>query len=141
MRKQVLIFRTSKKLKQNHTKCENIGKGSLCRSSQARERSRQDYERSSHSHRDYPKYQNLPDPPSKSFYREVSRRSPETKNDGPSGTKSNPEAASRGIPQQTCLQPLPPEAVEEAMGEVRNAMLQYTKCADPTEREARKERL
>ncbi|KAH0851912.1 LOW QUALITY PROTEIN: hypothetical protein HID58_094381 [Brassica napus] len=36
---------------------------------------------------------------------------------------------------------VPPEAMEEALGEVRDAMLQYTKCADPTESAARKERM
>ncbi|KAG5377080.1 hypothetical protein IGI04_041676 [Brassica rapa subsp. trilocularis] len=46
-----------------------------------------------------------------------------------------------GIPQENNHEPLPQEAVNEAMGEVRDVMLQYTMCADPTEREARKERV
>ncbi|KAF2581448.1 hypothetical protein F2Q68_00006298 [Brassica cretica] len=36
---------------------------------------------------------------------------------------------------------LPQEAIEEAIGEVREVMRQYTACADPTESAARKERL
>lgn len=33
------------------------------------------------------------------------------------------------------------DTLHEARIEVRDVMLQYTKCADPTEREARKERV
>ncbi|CAN6818538.1 unnamed protein product [Brassica oleracea] len=36
---------------------------------------------------------------------------------------------------------LPQEAIEEAIGEVREVMRQYTACADPTESATRKERL
>ena len=47
----------------------------------------------------------------------------------------------RGNPQERGLEEIPHEAFQEAMGEVRDVMLQYTKCADPTEREARMERV
>lgn len=36
---------------------------------------------------------------------------------------------------------LPPEALAEALGEVRDVMIQYTNCADPSESAARKERM
>lgn len=36
---------------------------------------------------------------------------------------------------------IPHETLNEARVEVGDVMLQYTKCADPTEREARKERV
>ncbi|KAF3583331.1 hypothetical protein F2Q69_00026541 [Brassica cretica] len=51
------------------------------------------------------------------------------------------ETSARGVPLQICPTNLPREAVQEALGEVREAMLQYTKSADPTESEARKERM
>ncbi|CAF2240895.1 unnamed protein product, partial [Brassica rapa] len=44
-------------------------------------------------------------------------------------------------PQTKHLPPLPTEAMEIAVEEVREAMLQYTNCADPTESAARRERL
>lgn len=44
----------------------------------------------------------------------------------------------RGFPQENNHDSLPQEALNEAMGEVRDVMLQYTMC---TEREARKERV
>lgn len=36
---------------------------------------------------------------------------------------------------------IPEKTLDEARNEVRDVMMQYTKCSDPTEREARKERL
>ncbi|KAH0920709.1 hypothetical protein HID58_020727 [Brassica napus] len=47
----------------------------------------------------------------------------------------------RGIPQEENIVTSQHEALIEARGEVRDVMLQYTKCADPTEREARMERV
>ncbi|WZZ67030.1 hypothetical protein YC2023_078400 [Brassica napus] len=52
----------------------------------------------------------------------------------PNGDQS--ETPRRGVPPQNDKQPIPQEAIQEAMGEIRNVMLQYTKCSDPTESEA-----
>lgn len=49
--------------------------------------------------------------------------------------------SARGTPLRNDQCEPPREAVEEAMGELRNAMNQYTLCADPTESAARKERM
>lgn len=46
----------------------------------------------------------------------------------------------RGIPLRSTQMELPREAVEEAIGEIRDVMIQYTSCADPTESTASKER-
>ena len=56
-----------------------------------------------------------------------------------SASKSYPENADRGIPQQNIGDSLPQVSLQEAVGEVRDAMKQYSQCADPTEREAQKE--
>ncbi|KAL0643118.1 hypothetical protein Bca4012_041408 [Brassica carinata] len=45
----------------------------------------------------------------------------------------------RGIPLRSTQMELPREAVEEAIGEIRDVMIQYTSCADPTESTASKE--
>ena len=53
-----------------------------------------------------------------------------------SASKSYPENADRGIPHQIMDESLPHIALQDAVGEVRDAMKQYSQCADPTEREA-----
>lgn len=111
------------------------------RSSQARERSRHDYERGNRPPRDLSTHRDLPGPPSRSFYREVSRKLPENRDTGSSVSKNNHEKSERGIPQQCDHDQIPHEVLDEARGELRDVMLQYTKCADLTEREARKERV
>lgn len=47
----------------------------------------------------------------------------------------------RGAPLQRMQTVLPQEAIEDAIGEVREVMRQHTACADPTESAAKKERL
>ena len=46
-----------------------------------------------------------------------------------------------GVPPRELLHPIYHEAIDKAKGEVRDAMRQYTSCADPTESAARKERM
>lgn len=111
------------------------------RSSQASERSRHEYERSAYSRRDWDRNRTKQAPPGKNFYREVSRRSPDVRDDGSSVAKSNHEAPDKGNPQDPERHNLPLEAVNEVLGEVRNTILQYTMSADPAEREARQERV
>ncbi|KAL0680350.1 hypothetical protein Bca4012_008332 [Brassica carinata] len=50
-------------------------------------------------------------------------------------------AHSRESPHERDDSPLPLAALESARGEVREVMLQYTSCADPSESAARRERL
>lgn len=81
-------------------------------------------------------------PPEGSYYREVQKKNPEAKDTGSSNSKSHHGYAARGNRQREIAPELiPQETLNEARGEVRDAMLQYTKSADPSEREARKERL
>ncbi|KAF3575275.1 hypothetical protein F2Q69_00061731 [Brassica cretica] len=53
----------------------------------------------------------------------------------------NDRSTHRGNPPLYLQTPIPQEAFQEAMGELRNVMIQYTKTADPTESEAQKERM
>ncbi|KAF3536375.1 hypothetical protein F2Q69_00020422 [Brassica cretica] len=69
------------------------------RSSQASERSRHEYERSEYSRRDWDRNRTKQAPPGKSFYREVSRRSTDVRDDGSSVAKSNHEAPDKGNPR------------------------------------------
>ncbi|CAG7868909.1 unnamed protein product [Brassica rapa] len=116
-------------------------KSSLRRSSQARERSHYEYENSSRPDRDHSTYRRPPGLPSRNFYREIQQKFPENRETGSSASKTYRETLERGIPQQNNHSPIPQEVLEEARGELRDVMLQYTKSADPTEREARKERV
>ncbi|KAG2289208.1 hypothetical protein Bca52824_048812 [Brassica carinata] len=77
----------------------------------------------------------------RSYYREIPRRANDSIEMGSLPLKHATETSARGVPLQICPTNLPREAVQEALGEVREAMLQYTKSADPTESEARKERM
>lgn len=56
-------------------------------------------------------------------------------------SKPRREEVNRGtvIPQD--VRPLPQAVVEEAMGELREVMIQYASCPDPTESAARRERV
>lgn len=110
-------------------------------SSQARERSRYDQGRSSRPPRDYSNQQKLPDPPVRSYYREVSRKNIEVRESGSSSTKAHHASdAGRTLPQDNQT-PIPQELLNEARDELRDYINQYTKSADPTEREARIERM
>ncbi|CAN6983980.1 unnamed protein product, partial [Brassica oleracea var. botrytis] len=53
-------------------------------------------------------------------------------------TSPNP---TKGTPFQNSQPDLPTEALNEAREELREVMIQYTSCADPSESAARKERL
>lgn len=50
-------------------------------------------------------------------------------------------SASREVSQDRCFATLPLAAMETALGEVRDVMMQYTRCADPSESAARRERV
>lgn len=109
------------------------------RDHQARERSRgsgYNYHRLTRDHQ-----HRYPASNGRSYYREISRNTSISREGGTKAPETVAEAGDRGAPLQTCPHPLPQEAVEKALGEVRDAMLVYTKTADPTEREARIERM
>ncbi|KAJ4871418.1 Uncharacterized protein Rs2_46943 [Raphanus sativus] len=110
-------------------------------SSQARERARHEHERSSRPPRSYYNQKKLPEPTSRSYYREVSRRIPDNKETGSSSSKLNQDTSAGGIPPQGSQTPIPQEVLDEARGELMDYINQYTKSADPTEREARIERM
>ncbi|KAH0908607.1 hypothetical protein HID58_031928 [Brassica napus] len=80
-------------------------------------------------------------PPTRSYYREVYRAIPEVKDTASSASKSASKASERGFPRQERRDAIPQEVYNEALGTAREAMMQYTLCADPSEREARKERM
>lgn len=114
------------------------------RTYQHRERPRYEVERSSLPPRDYDYQQRVPPPLERTYYyREVHKETIEAKDMGSSASKSNHEIHERGIPllQEDGLKTIPAEALNIAREEVRDVMLQYTKCSDPTEREAQKERM
>ncbi|KAG2284860.1 hypothetical protein Bca52824_044464 [Brassica carinata] len=77
----------------------------------------------------------------RSFYREIPRKQTLTDDNGSSSTKEQAPLCEKGVPLQRQPPSLPEEAIQRARGEVRDVMLQYTSSADPTEREARKERM
>lgn len=112
------------------------------RSSQSRGRARYSKDRTYWPSRESSYQRNLMVPPEGSYYREVQKKNPEAKDTGSSNSKSHHGYAARGNRQREIAPELiPQETLNEARGEVRDAMLQYTKSADPSEREARKERL
>lgn len=71
----------------------------------------------------------------------MSRRTPENRETGSSASKNIQESSDRGIPLQQDQTLIPHEVLNEARDELREYMVQYTKSADPTEREARTERM
>ena len=58
-----------------------------------------------------------------------------------SASKVAQPISARGTPLRNGQLELPREVVDEALGELREAMTQYTLCTDPTESAARKERM
>ncbi|CAN6830933.1 unnamed protein product [Brassica oleracea] len=58
-----------------------------------------------------------------------------------SASKVAQPISARGTPLRNDQLELPREVVDEALGELREAMTQYTLCADPTESAACKERM
>ncbi|KAF3510586.1 hypothetical protein F2Q69_00005552 [Brassica cretica] len=82
-----------------------------------------------------------PDPPTRSYYREIQRSVAEAKDTGSSISKLHQDRNNRGSPLVLDAVTIPEKTLDEARNEVRDMMMQYTKCSNPTEREARKERL
>ncbi|CAF2284170.1 BnaA04g17000D [Brassica napus] len=111
------------------------------RSSQARERSHYPAARYNGSQRDRTSHHSRLDSQGRSFYREVANPQTPVDTNESSSTRAHPGILEKGIPLQEKLPSLPKEALQLAREEVRDAMLQYTKTADPTEREARTERM
>lgn len=66
-------------------------------------------------------------------------RSEGEKEESSASRRANPNSA-RGTPLQRTQEELPKEALKEAIGDIHNAMKQYTSIADPTESAARRER-
>lgn len=115
-------------------------RGANRRSSQAKERSRYEYERGSRQPQEYSR-RHLPGPPSKSYYREVTRRSPAPRDNGSEVSKVHHETENKGNPKDISPRAIPEEVMQEARKELQNYMSQYASHPDPIEREARKERM
>uniref|UniRef100_A0A0D3E7L6 DUF4005 domain-containing protein n=1 Tax=Brassica oleracea var. oleracea TaxID=109376 RepID=A0A0D3E7L6_BRAOL len=116
-------------------------RGSQRRSYQARERSKFDSDRYSRPSREHHSQRSLPGPPSKSYYREVQKIAHDPRDTGFSASKSIHANVERGSPQHASQGMIPQSVLNEARGEARDVLLQYTKCADPTEMEVREERV
>ncbi|CAN6867512.1 unnamed protein product, partial [Brassica oleracea] len=116
-------------------------RGSQRRSYQARERSKFDSDRYSRPSREHHSQRSLPGPPSKSYYREVQKIAHDPRDTGFSASKSIHANVERGNPQHASQGMIPQSVLNEARGEARDVLLQYTKCADPTEMEVREERV
>ena len=69
------------------------------------------------------------------------RGRPETRRDEPVVVNDNRAELGRNYPIREQQAPNPQEVLNEARAEVRETMLQYTQCADPTESAARRERM
>ncbi|KAF2567733.1 hypothetical protein F2Q68_00024047 [Brassica cretica] len=111
------------------------------RSYQARERTRQDYERPSRPMREQVSHRYPLDPHAEAIIGKCQRESLRQGFHIPVRQKPTHINPSGGTPHDDLHPPIPQAAFNEAMGELRNVMLQYTKTADPTESEARKERM
>ncbi|CAN6807513.1 unnamed protein product, partial [Brassica oleracea] len=61
--------------------------------------------------------------------------------DETSSTKITKEQSAGGNPLRTPTKPMQHKSFDDAMGEVREAMTQYTRVADPTESAARRDRM
>ncbi|KAG5396705.1 hypothetical protein IGI04_018519 [Brassica rapa subsp. trilocularis] len=116
-------------------------RGSYRRSQPIQERARYENERSSRPPRGEYKQRDLPGPPRRSFYREVPKPGKEPMDSSSSISKNDHGIDTRGIPSYHEPEIIPQDMLIEARGEVRDMMLQYAQNADPTEREARKERI
>ncbi|KAF8044812.1 hypothetical protein N665_6597s0001 [Sinapis alba] len=77
---------------------------------------------------------------SRSVYREVHRHRNESVKEYSNASKVDQSSPARGVPLRDAQNPVPPVMLEEAIEEIRDVMIQYTNCADPTESAARKER-
>ena len=78
---------------------------------------------------------------SRSYYRAVVRNPGADIDNGLSSVRSQSRNFEKGIPLPEPVPSLPTEALQQARKEVHDAMLQYTTVDDPSEREAREERM
>lgn len=73
-------------------------------------------------------------------YKEVAKINTAANREEPARDKSK-HIQSEGAPREESHDQIPREAVETAMGQIRDYMAQYANVADPTESEARRERV
>ncbi|KAL0700691.1 hypothetical protein Bca4012_056813 [Brassica carinata] len=121
------------------------------RHNQAKERSRSSYDRHAFSHRGTSSHHYNNAPPRKSYYREIPRV-PSGPNNSVSSPSHHHDHSLRGNPREKekekgqvheaaiVIADIPHEIMADARIEARDALMQYTKCTDPSEREARLER-
>lgn len=84
------------------------------------------------------------DPSDRYFSRDRSLQPPGSRDRAAQRREELPEIIApldRGIPLQEIQSAVPEELFNEAVNEVRDAMIQYTQCNDPTESAARRERM
>jgi len=81
-----------------------------------------------------------PAPPSRSYYREIPKERSGTGEATSASPKQSNGSSERGIPRARDPTHFSEKILEEARGEAKHALLQYTKCTDPSEREVRIER-
>lgn len=88
----------------------------------------------SNTHRQHNENRENRDLPPAARGREITRR------DESSSSKNHRSSSARGIPLRGERAATPPVTFNEALEEVRETMVQYTQCADPSESAARRER-
>ncbi|KAJ4894041.1 hypothetical protein Rs2_20835 [Raphanus sativus] len=93
----------------------------------------------------YSSHQNPDSPPSERNVRNQDFGTPgarvEERHPDSARSRAETTSADRGIPHQTPHSPAQLDAIDKAMGEVREYMKQYVECADPMESAARKVRM
>ncbi|KAL0731973.1 hypothetical protein Bca4012_028067 [Brassica carinata] len=115
-------------------------RGNSRRSSQAREQSRAAKERSFRDVRENSRQRYADIAYGRSYYREVGRID-NSQRSALSPSKTRERTSGRGVPLPGPQVAIPQEAFNEALGKVRDTMLQYTKSTDPVESGVRIERL
>lgn len=114
------------------------------RYNQSKERSHTSHSLQSRSNRGTSNHHYLPAPPRKSYYREIPKEMDRPELVSSPASKHSTEFSERGTPRERerdkDSSSIPPEIMAEARDEARGALMQYTKCTDPSEREARLER-
>lgn len=111
------------------------------RASQARERSRYPEERYNARMSTSVLQKRQASSQSRSYYRAVVRNPGADIDNGLSSVRSQSRNFEKGIPLPEPVPSLPTEALQQARKEVHDAMLQCTRVADPSEMEAREERM
>lgn len=104
------------------------------------DRSRNHGELPPQSYRGNSHQRNNPAPPSRSYYREIPKDRAGTREATPASSKQLNGSSERGIPRARDPAQFSEKILEETRGEAKQALLQYTKCNDPSEREVRLER-